>query len=199
MSLPTLANSISDLLNKKYNGKIETSNDLSRINNLCKLYKDNKKHQEIDDISIDSPSFHSYQEKIADALDSPEFTKKYSFFIKVIYACLKIKIPIFDEQDNIIVFLNNQNILKNIELSRKEITNNHINVLRNLRRKTTRELVDEYRDYASEYANKLKIMEQVKYGIQKMITNGVVLASDNLLNLLIPYFYHVEEYIEEYN
>lgn len=129
-----MALGIIKILNKYYYQYIDDEClDIVQIKNICNLYKIKKNINSNDsisfsDIKFSSPDFvkHNYNNAQTqtkktqfDLLKTDEFYKKYAFFIKILYACLKINIELFDINNNILTLKNNYQLLKTLELKKK--------------------------------------------------------------------------------
>src|SRR5436190_2085244 len=111
MELARMATGIIKIIDKEYDQHVDDEClDIIQIKNICNLYKTKNNSVNsisLSEISFSSPEFKKVANKIdkknqAGVLKSEEFVKKYSFFIKNLYACLKMGITIFDINDNIL-------------------------------------------------------------------------------------------------
>jgi hypothetical protein len=204
-----ISTGIKKIINKQYDQYIDDECiDLVHIINICDLYKiknDANNSVSISEINFSSPNFQKMPNKKnkkkdqTHLLKSPEFNKRYRFFIRIIYACLKINIVIFNTDDNILTLKNNYQLIKSLELKKKQLIAEHINTLK-LQHKNISEKVDvEYESYYSKYITKIKIIDLIMKHINKLINNNILDKTDNLLTLILPYFYTYTEFIEEYN
>ena len=197
------------------------STDIMRIKNICELFSGNKNHsspsdandQNYHDIFIDSPYFESYQENNIDYLKSEEFLNKYTFFIKVIYFCLKLNINIFSEtsnknydkkakqnsnDDRTVIIVSNFNLLKAINLSKRKLISDHIKLLNSHAKLCSKDYTESYVAYVQDYTKKMLTIEKIKRGINSIIDSKIATNSDNLISMLLPYFRAKESFIEEY-
>ena len=185
--------------------------DINQIKNICNLYtvKSGRRNKSISlgEICISSPEFSrgrakdqaARAERDADVLKSPEFSKKYAFFVRIVFACLKVKVDIFNEYDGIIVLKNNYQLLRSLETRKKQLIAAHIDVLRSQARNITVELGDVYGQFLKSYINKTRIIDRVHASISKLIRAQTFEPTDNMMSLILPYFYTWTEVIEEYN
>lgn len=181
--------------------------DIIQIKNICNLYKTkstNMSSISLDEIDFSSPKFLiNKKQKISnrqtDILKSEEFINKYTFFIRTIYACLKIGIEIFDLNEDILTLKNNYFLLKSLESGKKKLINEHINLLKIQYKNISKKVTKEYYDYYSNYIMKIEIIDNIYSSLFKLLDYEVVHKADNLLTLILPYFYNYTDYIEEYN
>lgn len=182
MDITSMSSEIIKMINKQYIRYIDQDClDLIQIKNICNLYNENK------------------NKKQAEILKSEEFTKKYSCFIRIIHACLKISIDIFDINDNILTLKNNYQLLKTLEQKKKKILQDHIIMLRNQYKNIWENVSKDYEIYNNNFLVKIKIIDKLFNQINKLIDGEIFSKTDNLLSLILPYFYTYTEYIEVYN
>ena len=216
MELSRMSMGIIKIINKSYNEYIdEECLDIIQIKNICNLYKVNPVAQNksgtntqnsvtLSEINFSSPEFKKVsnvknKKKQADILKSNEFIKKYSFFIRILYACLKIEIDIFDINNNIVTLKNNFQLLKAIEVRKKRLIADHIAVLKNQYKNISQKIDTDYENYCNNNLTKIKIIDKIMGSINKLIKSGILDKTDNFLTLILPYFYTYTEFIEEYN
>lgn len=196
------------MIEKEYEEFIESESlDLLQIMRMCKLKKfvndDDMASITIDEISLESPGFKKYNGKSNTQsteiiLKSEEFDKKYIFFIKILYICLRVNIELFNIKNNILTFKNNFYLIKSIEKQKKKYMLEHINILK-YDYKNIANINNNYEKYVNKYIIKQKILDKIIGYIKKILEHGILKKTDNLLSLLLPYFYKYTEYIEEYN
>ena len=204
MELQKMSSGIIKLINNKYsNDIIKDCLDITQIISICNLYKhcDNTSTSiSLNEIDFSSPKIKKIKKKPANILETDEFQKKYSFFIKIIYACLKMDIDIFDIVDDSIIFKNNYSLIKSIELRKKKIIIEHIDILKIHHRSISHKIdVLYYDEYIPNYIAKNKVLDKILESIKKFIKANVICNTDNLFVLVLPYFYTYSKYIEEYN
>ena len=134
-----------------------------------------------------------------EVINSPAFLSKYGFFIKTIYACLKIDVGIFDIEHNLLTLKNNHNLIKALELHKKTLLNDHIGVLKLQLKNISMQIAERYDEYLSTYTLKMKIVDRMLKNVNTLIDQEIFSRSDNLLTLLVPYFYEKMIFIEEYD
>ena len=184
--------------------------DIIQIKNICNLYKlktNESTSISLHDINITSPEFKKVKMKKTDKRQQPnmnilksvEFQKKYRYFIKIIYVCLKMNVTLFDITNNITTLKNNYQLIRALELTKKNFVTEHINVLKNQQKRTTVKVDPDYENYIQDYIVKMKITDRIITSINKLLTTEIIDKTDNLLSLILPYFYTYVEYIEEYN
>lgn len=183
--------------------------DVIQIKGICNLYKINKnQNKDIDltDICFSSPEFEKKPKKITrknqdQMLQSENFIKKHSFFVRIIYACLKIDITIFNDNDDIITLKNNYQLIKSLESKKKSLIIEHINKLKLQckNKELSKKIGEEYEKFFVDYMTKIKIIDKIISSISKLIDINIFTKTDNLLTLILPYFYIYNQYIEEYN
>jgi hypothetical protein len=181
--------------------------DILQIRNICKLYSakiHGTKNVTLSEISISSPEFekiHKVESKkrIEDVLKTNEFIKKYSFFIKTIYVSLKVGVEIFNTKNGIITLKNNHQFIRSLENKKKQIIMEHISILKMHYKNISQKIGLEYERYYEKYLSKIKIIDRVSELLNKSIQLGIMERTDNLLTLILPYFYVYTDFIEEYN
>ena len=208
MEISRMSMGIIKIINRKYSEYINDYLDIKHIKNICELYKFKQNTNNsigLSEINFSTPDFKKStndkknKNNQAEILKSHEFIKKYAFFIRIIYACLKIDVNIFDIKNNIITLKNNYLLIKALELKKKELLVEHINTLKNQYRNISQKISIDYESYYENYLMKIKIIDKISGSIGRLIKLGVFEKTDNLLTLILPYFYTYSEYIEEYN
>lgn len=126
---------------------------------------------------------------------SDEFKKKCVYFIEILYATLKLDVEIFNITKNIMTLKNNYELIKSLKRSHKSATLDHIEVLKKI---VSTNISDNYEQYSADYISKCKILKQIIDDISKLIELKVFEQTDNLLTLIIPYFYTYIKIIENY-
>ena len=195
------------MIDRIYGQNLSDCLDIDQIKNICKLYKTKykKKKINIDDIVFSSPHFKKVKSediKKCDTsiLETYEFSKKYAFFIRVIYACLKIGIELFNVTgNNIITLKNNYQLLKSLEKRKKTMIRDHISILNTHITNINDPIESDYESFFNDYVSKIKIIDRVYFLIKRLINEKVFDQTDNMLSLLLPYFYNYTEFIEVYN
>ena len=182
--------------------------DIMQIKNICNIYKINQSGNNINsvmlgDINFSSPEFKKAspksKKKNQTDIRSDEFKKKHSFFIRILYACLKIEVELFDVEDNIVTLKNNYHLCRALEARKKTLIMDHLNILKTQYKNISQPINAEYEEYYKAYIMKIKIIDKIISSINKLIKSSVVEKTDNLLTLILPYFYVYPEFIEEYN
>ncbi|BCS83010.1 hypothetical protein QLL95_gp1113 [Cotonvirus japonicus] len=206
MELARVSINIIKILNSRYDEYIRNECiDIIQIKSICSLYKTKKPSSDsvsLSDISFSSPEFKKYTEKTnknyMNVITTQEFIKKYSFFVKIIYACLKLDIGLFNIDKDILILKNNYQLIKTLEIKKKQLLFEHINILKNQCRNITENIGDEYDNYLENYLTKIKIIDKIYTLLNKLIKQNILENRDNMLSLILPYFYTYPEYIEEY-
>lgn len=211
MDLSLMISSIITTIDNKY-GDDNESLDIKQIKTFCKLHKpdntDNnskKKYSSLSYIDISTPDEDKLPKKPRKKqlkINSPEFMKIYSLFIKIVYSCLKLDVNIFNTElsdskkksdcDNLVTIKNNYQLIKSIELCKKKCIKEHIIVLEQKQKRISSTDTNEYEKYVKEYLIKIKILNRLIGWINIFENNN------NLFSLLLPYFYKYTQYIEEY-
>jgi hypothetical protein len=200
-----MSSGIIKLLNEKYNKNIiKDCLDITQIISICNLYNNNNSIAStsisLNDIDFSSPVFKKSSKKNSNILESKEFKKKYSFFIKIIFACLKTNVEIFDIVNESIIFKNIYALIKSIELTKKKLIMEHIELLKNYHRSITQKIDGTYfDDYIPSFVAKNKVIDKILETIKKLTKEEIISSTDNLFILVLPYFYTYTKYIEEYN
>lgn len=208
MELLKMSKGIIKFLNIKYKVYIDAECfDIIKIKEICNLYNIKSSDQDsitLSEITITSPEFKKVSPKElkknhSEILKSPEFIKKYSFFIKMLYACLKMGVELFNIDNNIIILKNNYQLIKSLELKKKQLITHHLLLLKTQSKNITHKIDSEYEDYFQKYIVKIKIIDTLMGHIHTLIKSEVVVKTDNLLTLILPYFYNYTNFIEVYN
>lgn len=213
MQLSKLSLGIIKLINRKYdNQSISESLDIKTTIDICKIYNDKNENIEsisLTDIKLSSPDFikgspqkklkTKFNSKKDTAIYSSDFQKKYAFFIRIIYSCLKMNIEIFTETTDSIIIKNNYKLIKTLESKKKELIKKHINVLDAQYKNPTKYIDDNYNLFFTDNNLKINMIDNILKSLRKLINLDIFNESDNLFTLIVPYFYKYTEYIEEYN
>lgn len=180
--------------------------DIFHIKSICKLYNAKGiagKTITLSELNFSTPEFKKAPPKSSrkkhDFLKTPEFTKKYAFFIRIIYACLKINVTIIDQTDDVMTLKNNYHLIRSLELTKKQLIIEHLGLLKNYCKNITNKIDSDYELYVKNFTSKVKIIDKIMISINKLIKADVFEKTDNMLSLLLPYFYTYTEFIEEYN
>ena len=181
--------------------------DIIQIKHVCNLYKTNSataSNINLSEINISSPDFKKKKnvktnKSQTEILKSPEFIKRYNFFIRIIYTCFKIEIDIFDISKDVLTLKNNHHFIKSLEQKKKHIIKEHVEILKSHYKNISKKIDQNYETYHSNYLIQIKIIDKVIGSITKLIDAKILEKTDNLLSLLLPYFYRYMEFIEEYN
>lgn len=207
MELSRMSTSIIKIIDKQYSEYIvDDCLDIIQIKNICNLYKvksNSNNSVSLSEINFSSPEFKKINNKPrkknqANILKSEEFIKKYAFFIRIIYTCLKMDINLFDINDNIVTLKNNYQLIKALEFKKKQYIAEHLAVLKNQYKNISHKLNPDYENYFNNYIMKIRIIDKICAFINKLIKSGILEKTDNLLTLILPYFYTYAEFIEEY-
>ncbi|QGR53820.1 hypothetical protein [Moumouvirus maliensis] len=207
MELTRMSNGIIKIMSKKYSlYKSNECFDIMQIKNICNLYKAKNQSNEsvrLSEINLSSPEFKSFDPKInknnLEILKSTEFSKKHSFFIRVIYACLKIGVELFNDGDEFVTLKNNYQLIKSLENKKKQIINEHITILKTQYKLADQKVSQNYDIFLKQYTMNIRIIDKIMSSVNKLIDSSVVDKTDTLLSLILPYFFTYTEYIEEYN
>ena len=118
-----MSSGITKIINERYADFIDNECiDIVQIKNICNLYKNKNKSKNIKSITlseliISSPDLKKTVSRKSknqySILKTEEFEKKYNFFVKIIYSCLKMNIDIFDVNENVLTLKNNYELNKN--------------------------------------------------------------------------------------
>lgn len=202
MDIVKMASNINKILDKKYFKSYNKCIDFIQLKNICSIYKNTTNNSTIslNDIDLKSPDFKKCKTKTKDKniMESEDFKKKYAFFIRIFYSCLKMNIEIFDLKDNILILKNNYILLKSISNAKKKIISEHIEELKYYQKSIKKNIRDDYNNYVQNFIVKIKILEKITIFINKLIDNAIINRNDNLFTLILPYFYKHEKFIEVY-
>lgn len=207
MELSNMSIDIIKIINTEYKNYIDDSSmDIIYIKNICNLYENKPKHHkniQLNEIIFTSPDFKKITDtknkKYLEVIKSADFKKKYSFFIKIMHACLKIGVEIFDIGDDIAILKNNYQLIKALETRKRKVLADHIIVLKNQYKNTSQPVHESYDKYNEDCITIIKIIDKLIGFINKLVKTDIFDKSDNLLTLILPYFYIYTEFIEEYN
>ncbi len=200
---------ITHIIDEKYSKYNEKEClDIVQIKNFCGLYKSknipnsSNNKMTLSDIDFSSPGIdkikknNSKTRQNISKLNTIEFQKIYSLFIKLLYSCLKLNVDIFNEKsdnDNIFCTIkNNYQLMKSIDSCKKKFIGEHIDILKNQYKNMSTSDINSYENYIKEYLLKLQIFGRLTGWI------NIFEKNDNLFSLILPYFYTYTEYIEEY-
>ncbi len=208
MELSRMSMGIIKIIDKQYNEYIiDECLDIIQIKNICNLYKIkviSNNSITLSELNLSSPEFKKINGKMnkknqSNILKSDEFVKKYTFFIKIIYACLRMDVDIFDNNNSILTLKNNYKLIKTLELKKKQFITEHLNILKDQYKNISQKIGSDYDKYSHDYIVKIKIIDKICDSMNKLIKFNIFEKTDNLLTLILPYFYTYTEFIEEYN
>lgn len=199
MDLSTILANIMHVIDEKYSD-VDECVDIEQLRKICSLYntkKIRKKSGNIEDVEFSTPDYskiepkkNSKTKKNVD-INTPEFKKVYTLFVKIVYTCFELDIELFDTVNDSFVMKNNYYLLKAIRTAKRSLLVDHMSKLAKDKKKLDID-IDEYEKYVSLYISKIKICDKL-YGWIDLFEK-----SDNLFNLILPYFYTYNKYIEEY-
>lgn len=202
MDLHITARNIVRVLEEKYSEYIEAGSiDITQIINICNVDdgEESVNSIELSDIEFSTPEFSNTNiKKHSTTKKSKEFKRRYAFFVKLLYACLKLRVRIFSISGDTMILKNNHNLIKALDSKKKKLIDEHIQLLQNQRSNISNRLTEKYPGYIERFVTKIKIIEKVIASLESIIEDGIIDRCDNLLKLLLPYFYVYTEYIEEY-
>lgn len=148
---------------------------------------------------FDSPKFQPYQESNVDSLKSPEFINKYAFFIRVVYICIRLEIPIFvSHKSGALVLASHRELKAAIYLRKKKLLEDHILVLKRQHRAHAIDYTDEYLPFYQSFQREIDAIHKILRNIDGIIAKKIASEQDNLLTMLLPYFRAKERFIETY-
>ena len=205
MDLQCMSLDIIKMIDKQYKKIIDNEClDIKRIKDFCNLYVSKQSYVKtvnLSDLIFSSPEFEkvSYQTKINNILKTTEFKKKYTHVIRIIFACLKMGVEMFNINDGIATLKNNYQFIKSLEQKKKQMISSHILILKAQYKDISKKIDTDYELYFQDYMTKIKIIDKIILSTNNLIINKHLQKTDNLLTLLLPYFYTYTEYIEEYN
>lgn len=199
MDLSTILANIMHVIDDKYSD-VDECVDIEQLRKICSLYntkKIRKKSGNIEDVEFSTPDYskiepkkNSKAKKNVD-INTPEFKKVYTLFVKIVYTCFELDIELFDTVNDSFVMKNNYYLLKAIRTAKRGLLVDHMSKLAKDKKKLDID-IDEYEKYVSLYISKIKICDKL-YGWIDLFEKN-----DNLFNLILPYFYTYNKYIEEY-
>jgi hypothetical protein len=209
MKLSNMICEILSIINRKYSKyKKEECFDITQIKTFCKLHKQknldnvaNDSTVSLTDINFSSPDIKKIKpctksKQSSFNINTPEFMRVYSLFIKILYSCLILEVDIFHEDDsgddnNFVTLKNNYQLIRSINICKKKYIGDHIDVLNKQKKNAVINIIS-YEKYVNEYLCKIKILDKLCRWI------SIFEKNDNLFSLILPYFYTYTEYIEEY-
>lgn len=204
MDILNMSKNILGRLETKYGKQtVDNSYDTIQLKKLYNLHRENNDYCHtisIDEIEITTPEFKPYIESKSksDILNIPEFVQKYHFITKIIYSCLYLNVEIFDGIKDRIVLKNNREIIHSLQLAKKDIITRIVKVLR-YKYKHVEQLFDtEYTEFYHKSVSQIKLIDNIIKHIRTVIGTGVIRDTDNLITLVVPYFYRYLKFIEEY-
>jgi hypothetical protein len=148
---------------------------------------------------FDSPKFQPYQESNIDSLKTPEFINKYTFFIRVVYICLRLEIPIFTSYKSGALVLSSYRELRlSIHARKKKLLEDHITILKRQHRSYAIDYSAEYATFYQTTQREMDAIHKILRNLDDIIAKKIVTEQDNLLTMLLPYFRAKERFIETY-
>lgn len=207
MELSRMSMGIIKIINKQYIDYIDDEClDIIQIKNICNLYKTKSNSNNsvtLSEINFSSPDFKKMTNKKnktqSNILKSNEFIKKYAYFVRILYASLKIDINLFNIDGDTVILKNNYQFIKTLESKKKHFIGEHLNILKSQYKNISQKIDSDYENYYENYIMKIKIIDKIIGSMHKLIKFGIFDKTDNLLTLILPYFYTYTEFIEEYN
>lgn len=208
MKITKMASSIVTILERDHDME---SLDVKHIVDFCLLYEDADKPTKRrrrdaegspEEMAFSSPHFEQITRKTPKrniSIDSEEFEKKYSFFTKIIYACLRLDVKMFQETTSGEILKNNYQMIKAIEARKKQLVGEHMEILKTHYRNPCEEVGEEYVFYLTSYTKKIKILQDVRSAIQKLADRSILSMNDCMISLLVPYFCVRIKCIERYS
>lgn len=221
MEIASMAAGIIDIINTEYADYADCI-DITKIKELCNMCESDDDIQtlSLNDIELSSPAFKkdvqksrkqssrkgassksARKSKRTPVPESKEFFKKYGFFIKMVYSCLKLEVEIFElhSEDNIMIMKNNYHLIKTLEKTKCKFLIQHMAILKTQYKRISEPIDDEYQSYVRGYLVKMRILDRVIRNMRRLVESETLDKRDNLLTLLLPYFYKKMDFIEEYS
>lgn len=203
MNFTKYLNYVKDKLNKQYPNKKKSSSDLKDLHFLINLYDSNNSDQ-IDEISsevdITAPINTSNQSQ-EEIIKSDNFIKRYKVFLKIIFSALLINVEIFKIYRDNQVFMNLYDMKNSFLKRKKKILHDVINNI-NDNTKILKDLLeikyDNYEKIFSYSITQIKVIDKVVSIINKLINMKLLLETDSIISLIMPFFYKYETFIETY-
>lgn len=165
--------------------------DLKQVIEICQLFEPQPSN-ESPEISIDSPSFNGnvvQSSSIEELSKCQDFVTKYQYLIKILYAIVKLDVPLFDIGNDILIIKNNHKLLRSIEGVKKKVIKEQIKLLHSQYKSASKKLDEDYDVKHNEFVTTIRSLDRIRYTIEKLITMKVFTNGDNLLSFILPYFY----------
>lgn len=197
-----MANYIIGTISNDYKTQIEKENvDVIQLISICKLSTKSAstlKNIKLSDIQFSSPDFtRTSKDSSLTNISSPDFKKKHSFIIRVIYSCLKIGVEIFDIINNACIFKNIYWLIKSLEKTKRSIISDQIDFLNDHRKNPKSDFLTKYQKEVNDLITKIKLLDRIVLLLNEIVTLGILDSKDSLISMILPFFY--SKYIEEYN
>jgi hypothetical protein len=203
MSFTKYLSYIKEKLIKTYPLKKKSSSDLVDLYFLINLYE-TKPSQTITEISsevdINDPIDTDLKSK-DEIIKSTNFIKRYTVFLKIIFSALLINVEIFKIYRDNQVFMNLYD-MKNSFLKRKKKILQEITIQIDDNTKLLKNLLEiTYLDYQKIFSitiTQIKVIDKVVSIINKIIERKLITETESIMNLVMPYFYKYQDFIETY-
>jgi hypothetical protein len=220
MDIPRMGQHIVQHMDNIFTKKQLKSPHLVNLKTLCELFEPESAeflgtdftNMKTNLSSMSSPNFYKSTEvapkKISsqteDFLTSEIFLTKYSAFIKIIYASIRLGLKIFatDGVDSDVVFLqSNINLVNSINNHKRKLIDEHTDALCDLHTQIGKvgQAYDEYLVFNTNFLTQMKTLDRIHNWIQLYAENSTYHMSDNLIEPLIVFFQVKKKVTEKYS
>lgn len=175
------------------------SNDVRQMLEICDLLPVDHISSDSPEIEIDSPLFGSsieQYEKTEELLNCTDFLRKYDYFMRLVYCLLKLKVPIFEENNACIVFIDNYRLMRSIEKTKQALIKAHILVLNAEYKNPKSSLTNDYENYSDHFIKTVRQLDRVRQTMAKLIDQQIWTNGDTLMSLVLPYLYRYVKIVE---
>lgn len=197
-----ISNEIVSILKSRYSKYIKMECvDIIRLIDVCKLNitESNGKNINLSEIILESPDLSSVQveKQIKNIRTNKSFLKYSDVALRLVHACLKLNVEIFDITEDNVMLKNNYRLIASIDNRKKALIIDHINQLKKYAKNSKLVMTNYITN--SKFNGEINILEKIKKSINDMILHKTFNNSDNILTLVLPFFYIYQEYIEVYS
>lgn len=176
--------------------------DVKNMIKICDILPESNISQDSPDILIDSPQFNSTVKrycKTDELLQCPDFLRKYNYVVSLVYAILKLKVPLFEEIGKNVIIKSNREVIKAIEAAKKAQIKSHIMILHTEFNGVKSSFSPGYEKYSNEFIKTVRQLDRVKATMEKLMSQGVWTDGDNVMSLVLPYFYKYLNILERFD
>lgn len=180
----------------------QESTDLKNMIKLCDILPEPKSVSlDSPDILIDSPQFDPTVKrycKTDELLQCPDFLRKYNYVISLVYSILKLKVQLFDKVGNTVIIKSNRAVIKSIEATKKAQIKAHIMILHTEFNGVKTSFSADYETYSATFIQTIRQLDRIKSTMEKLMAQNIWTDGDNVMSLILPYFYRYLKIAERF-